>query len=318
MRKIFILVFVALAVQSFGQAGFVYRGVSPNDTLWLFRSPADSVQLNRNARVWGTFTGTLSDQADLQSVLDNKQSTLVSATNIKTINGASVLGSGDLVVAGQGGITQQTLNDSTAALRVDLNGKLSANGIGSGLTGLTAGQVGLGNVTNESKATMFTNPTFTGTVTIPASQITNTMLAGSIATSKITGYVGYSINVQALTSSPADAGTVYFGMLPKAPVSAAATSKIYIRQAGTITAAEIYCYSGTAGTNEAWSLYIRVNNTTDNLIATLSVNTSERVFTNSSLSIAVNAGDYIEIKSVQPTWATNPLTTIYGGYIRIN
>lgn len=32
---------------------------------------------------------------------------------------------------------------------------------------LTATDVGLGNVTNESKATMFTNPTFTGVVTIP-------------------------------------------------------------------------------------------------------------------------------------------------------
>jgi len=131
-------------------------------------------------------------------------------------------------------------------------------------------------------------------------------------------YTGYSIKVQALTSSPTDAQTVYFGMLPKAPVTAAATSKIYVRQAGTITAAEIYCYSGTAGTNESWSLYIRVNNTTDYLIQTVSAATNERVFSNSSLSISLNANDYFEIKSVQPTWATNPLTTIYGGYVRIN
>jgi hypothetical protein len=32
---------------------------------------------------------------------------------------------------------------------------------------LTAANLSLGNVTNESKATMFTSPTFTGTVTIP-------------------------------------------------------------------------------------------------------------------------------------------------------
>ena len=131
-------------------------------------------------------------------------------------------------------------------------------------------------------------------------------------------YSGYAINVQALTSSPTDAQTIYFGKLPKAPVTAAATSKIYVRNAGTITGAEIYCYSGTAGTNESWSLYIRVNNTTDYLIGTLSVNTSERVFTNNGLSISLSAGDYFEIKSVNPTWATNPLTTIFGGYIKIN
>ncbi|MDA9907866.1 hypothetical protein N9D22_05715 [Flavobacteriaceae bacterium] len=52
---------------------------------------------------WGGITGTLSDQTDLQDELDDKQDTLVSATNIKTINGASVLGSGDLTVGGGGG-----------------------------------------------------------------------------------------------------------------------------------------------------------------------------------------------------------------------
>lgn len=133
----------------------------------------------------------------------------------------------------------------------------------------------------------------------------------------ITDAKGYTINVQALTSSPADGQKVYFGMLPKAPTTSANISKVHIRKAGTITSANIYCYSGTAGTNEAWSLYVRINNTTDHLIQTLSVNTSERIFTNSSLNIAVSPGDYIEIKSVNPTWATNPLTTIFGGYIYI-
>ncbi len=52
---------------------------------------------------WGGITGTLSDQTDLQSELDDKQDNLVSATNIKTINGSSVLGSGDLSVGGSGG-----------------------------------------------------------------------------------------------------------------------------------------------------------------------------------------------------------------------
>jgi len=129
--------------------------------------------------------------------------------------------------------------------------------------------------------------------------------------------LGYTLSVQALTSSPVDAQTIYFGNLPKAPVTVAATSKVYIPRAGTIKRAEIYCYSGTAGTNQAWSGYVRLNNATDTLIATLSVATNERVFSNSSLSIAVVAGDYIEIKFINPTWATNPLTTIFGGYIYI-
>ena len=141
--------------------------------------------------------------------------------------------------------------------------------------------------------------------------------AGTNGTNGTNGTSNYTISVQALTSSPTDAQTVYFGNMPKAPVTTAATSKVYIPKAGTIKGAEIYVYSGTAGTNESWSLYVRLNNTTDYLIQTLSVSASERRFTNSALSITVNAGDYIEIKGIQPTWATNPLTTIYGGQIYI-
>lgn len=139
---------------------------------------------------------------------------------------------------------------------------------------------------------------------------TSVLGSGDIAT-------GYTLSVQALTSSPTDAQTIYFGNLPKAPTTTANTSKVYIRRAGNIKIAEVYCYSGTAGTAESWSMYIRKNNTTDTLIATLGVATNERVFSNTALNIAVAAGDYIEIKCINPTWATNPLTTIFGGYLYI-
>lgn len=129
--------------------------------------------------------------------------------------------------------------------------------------------------------------------------------------------IGYPLFVQALTSSPADAQTVYFGNMPKAPTTTANVSKVYIPKSGILKVAEIYCYSGTAGTNESWSLYIRLNNTTDYLINTLSLATSERRFNNNAMGIVVSAGDYIEIKGVQPTWVTNPLTTIYGGFVYI-
>lgn len=129
--------------------------------------------------------------------------------------------------------------------------------------------------------------------------------------------LGYTLSVQALTSSPADGATIYFGNLPKAPVTTANISKVHIPRAGTIKVARIYCYSGTAGTAENWSGYIRLNNLTDTLIQTIGSATNERIFTNTSLSIAVVAGDYIEIKFINPTWATNPLTTIFGGYIYI-
>jgi hypothetical protein len=128
---------------------------------------------------------------------------------------------------------------------------------------------------------------------------------------------GYAINVQALTSSPADTTPFFFGTKPAAITTTAGQNKIYIRKAGTLKIAEIYTYAGTAGTAEAVSMYVRVNNTTDYLISTLSVAVSERVFTNSALSIALAAGDYVEIKCIPPVWATNPLTFICGGYVYI-
>ena len=42
----------------------------------------------------------IADVTGLTAALDAKQDDLVSGTNIKTINGASVLGSGDLTVSG--------------------------------------------------------------------------------------------------------------------------------------------------------------------------------------------------------------------------
>ncbi len=71
--------------------GRVY--VSPID---LPVSTAAQTALNLKASI----ATTDSMRANIYAGLNSKQPTLVSATNIKTINGASVLGSGDLVVVG--------------------------------------------------------------------------------------------------------------------------------------------------------------------------------------------------------------------------
>lgn len=55
--------------------------------------------------VWGGITGALSNQTDLANALNAKQNNLISGTTIKTINGNSLLGSGDLVISGGGGGT---------------------------------------------------------------------------------------------------------------------------------------------------------------------------------------------------------------------
>lgn len=57
---------------------------------------------------------------------------------------------------------------ATSTLRTQWSAGYSHSLLTNNPHSVTALQVGLGNVTNESKATMFTSPTFTGTVTIPS------------------------------------------------------------------------------------------------------------------------------------------------------
>ena len=304
-----------------------------NGTLWVNQAPASGsgtvTSIATTSPITGgtiTTSGTIgiNQATSIQdgylssadwSTFNGKQAALVSGTNIKTINSTSLLGSGNIAIVGltDGDKGDITVSSSGTIWTIDARAvtfpKIQAMTSASRLLG--RGDT-LGSADIE-EITLGTGIVMSGTtLDLQLKTINNTIVRG-------TGNIStpYTLSVQALSSSPVDAQTIYFGNLPKAPVTVAATSKVYIPRAGTIKRAEIYCYSGTAGTNQAWSGYVRLNNTTDTLIATLSVATSERIFSNSALSIAVVAGDYFEIKFINPTWATNPLTTIFGGYIYI-
>jgi hypothetical protein len=69
--------------------------------------------VDSNSSSWGSIGGTLSNQTDLQNALNAKQDTLVSGTNIKTINSNSILGSGNLSITASaaGTNTQVQFND---------------------------------------------------------------------------------------------------------------------------------------------------------------------------------------------------------------
>lgn len=125
-----------------------------------------------------------------------------------------------------------------------------------------------------------------------------------------------AIQVMALAANLVDSETTYFGSMPVAPTTTAGTRKVYVPKAGTISKVHIYSYSSTAGSGEEWTVSLRLNDTTDHVVAAVSTAASERIFAD-DLAIAVVAGDFFEIKSVQPAWATNPEGTSFAGFVYI-
>lgn len=124
--------------------------------------------------------------------------------------------------------------------------------------------------------------------------------------------LSYCLDAFATSFAPADASTYYFGAIPTvAPSLTAAANRLYIPFAGIIRAANIYIRCGVAGTSENFSVWVRLNNTTDYLItSTMDVSVASPIALNSAMNIPVVAGDYVEIKMTTPTWVTNPTSVM--------
>ena len=134
--------------------------------------------------------------------------------------------------------------------------------------------------------------------------------------------LGYNLYAQlsSVAASPADGTTYYFGSNVVATLNTTAgRARIYIPAAGTIDACYLFLTTtGTLGSSETSTISIRLNNTTDTTVsAAVLANEAVTAFSNNGLSIAVVAGDYIEMKWVTPTWATNPTNVCISAQIHI-
>jgi len=130
-----------------------------------------------------------------------------------------------------------------------------------------------------------------------------------------------ALAIQQSGTNYADGITYYYGNMPQTPVTATYNRfAIYIPYDGTLTMCSALMSSfSVAGSNESISLYIRLNDTTDYLVASVALSQADRLFENLSLNsgsgISVSQGDWIVMKVVCPTWATNPTSTYWGGNI---
>ena len=128
----------------------------------------------------------------------------------------------------------------------------------------------------------------------------------------------YTIFVQSPEFNPADSEIIYFGAAPKVPQTTEGQNRIFIRVAGVIRNVAVMTYARTlAGSNEAWSLYVRLNGATDYLVQTQSLNTNERLFVNDAMNIPIVVGDRLEMKFVNPIWVPNPTGVCISGYLYV-
>jgi hypothetical protein len=124
---------------------------------------------------------------------------------------------------------------------------------------------------------------------------------------------GYAINLGANSTNIAANSTYYFGIPVLTVQATAALRRVYIPQSGTIIGGQIYMRATSATSTQTWTISIRLNNTTNTTFASTANNSLDKVFSATGLSIAVVAGDYIEITTTTPAWTTAPGSTyIYG------
>lgn len=120
------------------------------------------------------------------------------------------------------------------------------------------------------------------------------------------------------TWNPLDGTTVHFNGTGNVVNTGAANLKNIILPACTIIEVDIiWTATSAAGSNESIPLSMRLNDTTDIAIATISNTAAIKRFQNTGLSQAMNGTtDYVCFKIACPTWGTNPTSVGMQGYIK--
>lgn len=129
---------------------------------------------------------------------------------------------------------------------------------------------------------------------------------------------GFSLTVNGGAFSPVDAATYYYGsfytLSPLTGFGATAKRIIPLNSCTLISATIHIVNSTTDGSNESATFYVRKNDTTDTTLSNAvkyDSTANGNVYTITGLNITFNGTtDYFVIKSVMPTWATNPVNSL--------
>ena len=222
-------------VQNFAASGMTLKGSlagyttfqSENTSItnYVLTFPAvTGTVLTTAAPISITQGGTGAITAPLALTALGAQATLVSGTNIKTVNSQSLLGSGDIVLGG-GGVNGTTISDITLQ---GYNEVVSTQTIGTATANLDLSTTNTFDLTlNLSCTFTFTNPPASGklkTVTVILRQGTGGTRTATFTNAKYTDAVVPTLSttvgqVDVLSFFTVNAGAMYFGSFAMANVS---------------------------------------------------------------------------------------------------
>ena len=124
---------------------------------------------------------------------------------------------------------------------------------------------------------------------------------------------GYALNLGATQTNFLASTTYYFGIPVISAIGTAAIRRVYIPQSGTIKGGQIYMRTTAATSTQTWTFSIRLNNLSNTTFSSVGDASQDKIFSATGLSIAVSAGDYIEIITTTPAWTIAPgNTSVYG------
>jgi len=268
-----------------------------------------------------------------QTALDGKQSALVSGTNVKTINGDSVLGSGNLVVSGAaawgsvtGTLANQTdlqaaldaklatsgtaadVNVSGTAIAAALSGKLGASATAADVNPSgTSIAAALGGKVDESvlvaKGDLLTASAASTPAVITAAAVNKVLTSAGAAQYPVWYSPPYCISGCALSFAMVSSTQYYFGV-SAAPTTTKGLHRIYIPVTGTMIASQVSWARTGGSASSSWTMNYYYNG--GNAVSMGAIATAANVvWLKTGDTLAVTAGQYIEFGTSTPAWGAN-------------
>jgi len=179
---------------------------------------------------------------------------------------------------------------------------------------LTVSNGGTGIATNTAYTILCAGTTSTGNlqnVSSVGTQYQSLISAGASSLPAFGNPNGFVFTGGIASFNPADS-TTYYLTTATALTASGPRTQYYINQNCTLT----ICYGlisviGTLGSNENTTFAIYKNGSLgQNISTTVQLTSSTVTFNNTSMSLSLTAGDYIEFVMTCPAWATNPTSVI--------